>query len=443
MTTVSVGDESHELALFVVKFPLRDADGAIYGSARSRPTSPSAAARPTSAPSSSIACAGAADGERRPARGRRRARLQQPAVGDPHVRRLRQASSCPTTTPCATTSTRSATRPSARRRSPASCWCSAAARSCTPEVARPRRARARPRAPARPHARASAIALRIDVRRRASCRSSSTARSSSRCSSTSRSTRATRCPTAARCRSRECCRRDGDAAASRITVADDGHRHADAVRERAFEPFFTTKERARAPASASPPSTASSPARRHGGDRLRAGQRHARDDLPAGGRDRAVRAASSRRGAARAAPATARVLVVEDQDPVRRQACRILTAHGYSVTEAAARTRRWRRWGPVDLLVTDVVMPGMSRPRARRARARAAPGLAVVFMSGPHRGRRWCATARAPATSPSCRSRSRARRCCARSSALLAARRRGRSPSPGRPPTRGRARARP
>ena len=55
MTTISVGDESHELTLFVVKFPLRDADGRSTRSARSRPTSPSAAARPTSASSSSIA----------------------------------------------------------------------------------------------------------------------------------------------------------------------------------------------------------------------------------------------------------------------------------------------------------------------------------------------------------------------------------------------------
>jgi len=82
------------------------------------------------------------------------------------------------------------------------------------------------------------------------------------------------------------------------------------------------------------------------------------------------------------APGSASVLVVEDQDPVRRQACRILEDHSYSVREAASADEALASWEPVDVLVTDVVMPGMSGQQlAEQARA-LVPGLRVVFMSG-------------------------------------------------------------
>jgi FixJ family two-component response regulator len=78
----------------------------------------------------------------------------------------------------------------------------------------------------------------------------------------------------------------------------------------------------------------------------------------------------------------ASVLVVEDQDPVRRQACRILADHGYSVRDAASADEALASWQAVDVLVTDVVMPGMSGQKlAEHARDRA-PNLRVVFMSG-------------------------------------------------------------
>ena len=82
------------------------------------------------------------------------------------------------------------------------------------------------------------------------------------------------------------------------------------------------------------------------------------------------------------APEAARVMVVEDQDPVRRQAVRILRAHGYEVFEAAGAEQALADWPDVDVLVTDVVMPGMSgQELALAARARC-PELRVVFMSG-------------------------------------------------------------
>jgi len=80
--------------------------------------------------------------------------------------------------------------------------------------------------------------------------------------------------------------------------------------------------------------------------------------------------------------AQAAVMVVEDQDPVRRQACRILEAHGYEVHDAPGAEEALADWPEVDVLVTDVVMPGMTgHELAEQARARS-DGLKVVFMSG-------------------------------------------------------------
>ena len=137
----------------MVKFPLRDVDGdvsAVVTIAHRHHRAPPQrrGARRARAPPRP----GPAPGERRPARRRRGPRLQQPAVGDPHLRRLRHAASCPPTTRCATTSRRSAARPTAPRRSRASCSCSAAARWSSPRCSTSAALAARPRAPAQPHA---------------------------------------------------------------------------------------------------------------------------------------------------------------------------------------------------------------------------------------------------------------------------------------------------
>ncbi|TAL34693.1 MAG: PAS domain S-box protein [Phenylobacterium sp.] len=80
------------------------------------------------------------------------------------------------------------------------------------------------------------------------------------------------------------------------------------------------------------------------------------------------------------------VLVVEDDDDVRATAVELLTELGYQVVQAkdAASGLAIVESGlPIDLLFTDVVMPGQmqSRELAQRAQARL-PGLAVLFTSG-------------------------------------------------------------
>ncbi len=80
------------------------------------------------------------------------------------------------------------------------------------------------------------------------------------------------------------------------------------------------------------------------------------------------------------------VLLVEDEEMVRRLALRALTGKGYRVLEAANGEDALRRYGAtadvIDLLLTDVVMPGMNgRVLAERLTA-ARPGLKVAYMSG-------------------------------------------------------------
>lgn len=80
------------------------------------------------------------------------------------------------------------------------------------------------------------------------------------------------------------------------------------------------------------------------------------------------------------------VLVVEDEDGVRRLAERILRRVGYQVLVAQSGAEALavceRHAGPIDLLLTDVVMPEMSgRDLAERLIERL-PRIAVLYMSG-------------------------------------------------------------
>ncbi|MEA2317514.1 MAG: hypothetical protein QOD44_1703, partial [Solirubrobacteraceae bacterium] len=168
----------------------------------------------------------------------------------------------------------------------------------------------------------------------------------------------------------------------RITVADDGTGMPPEVRERAFEPFFTTKQAG--------DGTGLGLATVHGVVTDAGGTVQIDSDV-GGGTVVTIFVPAAVEGsvvadepatAAERAQGSARVLVVEDQDPVRRQAVRILDAHGYSVRDAPSADAALAEWEPVDVLVTDVVMPGMSGQQlAEQARERT-PGIRVVFMSG-------------------------------------------------------------
>ena len=80
------------------------------------------------------------------------------------------------------------------------------------------------------------------------------------------------------------------------------------------------------------------------------------------------------------------VLVIEDEERVREVICSMLEAYGYSVLEAdsgeqALQTVRELR-GPLDLVLSDIVMPGLSGPETVALLLEIRPGLRVIFMSG-------------------------------------------------------------
>jgi PAS domain S-box-containing protein len=83
---------------------------------------------------------------------------------------------------------------------------------------------------------------------------------------------------------------------------------------------------------------------------------------------------------------TETVLLVEDETVVRHLVSEILSSNGYTVLEAgdgpSALELLRRHTGSVDLLVTDVVMPGMSGPEVAQAVTAMRPGTQVVYMSG-------------------------------------------------------------
>jgi CheY-like chemotaxis protein len=79
------------------------------------------------------------------------------------------------------------------------------------------------------------------------------------------------------------------------------------------------------------------------------------------------------------------VLVVDDEPEVRKLVTAMLTRNGYHVLTADSgenAVRLFRNNPDIDLLLTDVVAPGMSGPMIADQIAQIRPDIKVVFMSG-------------------------------------------------------------
>jgi two-component system cell cycle sensor histidine kinase/response regulator CckA len=80
------------------------------------------------------------------------------------------------------------------------------------------------------------------------------------------------------------------------------------------------------------------------------------------------------------------ILLVEDETVVRHLVAEILETNGYTVLQAgdgpSALELLRRHSGTLDLLVTDVVMPGMSGPEVAQAVTSMRPGTQVLYTSG-------------------------------------------------------------
>jgi PAS domain S-box-containing protein len=171
-----------------------------------------------------------------------------------------------------------------------------------------------------------------------------------------------------------------------FSVTDTGHGIPDDVCDHIFEPFFTTKGDQRG--------TGLGLAVVHGIVTQHGGEVEVISTVGNGATFRVLlprRAGESASAEPAAAEATAlprgsgeRVLLVEDNDSVRRAFERLLVRLGYSVTAAgsAEEADRLPASQPYTLLLTDMVLPGISGAGlATRLRTRW-PSLKVVFMSG-------------------------------------------------------------
>jgi PAS domain S-box-containing protein len=170
-----------------------------------------------------------------------------------------------------------------------------------------------------------------------------------------------------------------------LTVTDTGTGMDEATRARIFEPFFTTKEVGRGTGLGL--ATVYGIVQQSGGSILvesEPGQGTAFTIwFPAAGES--TPAAS---GAPAAAPARGAetILVVEDYAGLRALARRMLERAGYTVLAAANGNEALEllasHSGAVDLILTDVVMPGMDGSELAERLRETNPGLKVIFTSG-------------------------------------------------------------
>jgi len=171
-----------------------------------------------------------------------------------------------------------------------------------------------------------------------------------------------------------------------LTISDNGVGMDADVLQHLFEPFFTTKELGKGTGLGL--STVFGIVKQHNGSivpQSEPGQGTTleiylpRVDQVASVRDRAVASAEKLCGAET-------VLLAEDEDAVRALAHAVLQKHGYTVLQAEngaqALAACERHLGPVHLLLTDVVMPGMSGCELADRLAQVHPETKVLYMSG-------------------------------------------------------------
>ncbi len=171
---------------------------------------------------------------------------------------------------------------------------------------------------------------------------------------------------------------------ARIEVSDNGRGMTAEVRARVFEPFFTTKELGRGTGLGL--SIVFGVVHQMGGsiDLWSEPGHGARFtiDLPVAPDD--MVAASGQESRVPDAVGTETVLVVEDEEPVRHIARVALEARGYHVVAAASGAEGLALADntEIDLLLTDVVMPGLSGRAVATALLAKYPSVKVLYMSG-------------------------------------------------------------
>ena len=170
-----------------------------------------------------------------------------------------------------------------------------------------------------------------------------------------------------------------------LAVSDNGVGMDEATRERIFEPFFTTKSKARGTGLGL--STVYGIVTQSGGNVWVYSEpgRGTTFKIYLPRVDEAARVVQPARTPT-ATRGTGTILVVEDETAVRNLATRVLHSAGYTVVTASNATEALslldRHEGTVDLMLTDLVMPGMSGRELAERLADIRPGIKVLYTSG-------------------------------------------------------------
>jgi len=171
-----------------------------------------------------------------------------------------------------------------------------------------------------------------------------------------------------------------------LRVCDTGVGMPDQVRQRVFEPFFTTKPTGEG--------TGLGLAMAYGFVRQSAGFIEVESEPGRGASFKVYLPRAERSAGDSGIPApledvvegTGTLLVAEDEPSVRVLITQVLRRCGYTVLACAdadeAIATAERHDGPIDMLVTDVIMPGRSGPELAAAIRRGQPDLKLLYISG-------------------------------------------------------------
>lgn len=172
----------------------------------------------------------------------------------------------------------------------------------------------------------------------------------------------------------------------RLAVSDNGCGMTPEVKAHIFEPFFTTKGLGRG--------TGLGLATAYGIVKQSGGSIHLYTEVGLGTTfkiylpavEEPLRPIAQVQNAAKVPGGSETILLVEDEDAVRAIALLALQIQGYTVFHAESGKKAAgifeKHGGAIDMLVTDVVMPGMSGRELAEALCLQSPSLKVLYLSG-------------------------------------------------------------